>query len=125
MPVILSAVGVLAKQAATPTTGYTLVNGTGNVITWTAPNDGQQHRFQITGSLNVTSLETGGEIDLAFTTPDGTAVSGVPLFNSGLGAGVSATFFSRLCKANTTVTVSQAVALSGGAAVAYFEIWGS
>jgi hypothetical protein len=115
----------LNRETATAAGGFALVNGTPNVITWTAPNDGQPHLFQLTAVMHVTVAETGGEIDLAFTAPDGTVVSGVVVFASALTPGISAAFFSRLCQPGTIVTVSQATALTLGAARLDAVIWGS
>ena len=38
------AVTGMAKLAGTAAAGYTLVNSTGTIISWTAPNDGAMHR---------------------------------------------------------------------------------
>jgi hypothetical protein len=114
--------GLLPDAASTPVGGYTLINGTGNILTWTAPNDGALHRFTANGTQHVTSTETGGIIQVAFTAPDGTA-STFNLFAGGSGAGVTAGTGSRHVQAGTTVTVSQSSALSGGAAKVWIDLW--
>ena len=115
---------IIAKQAATSTSGYTLVNGTGTIITWTTPNDGALHRAMMFGSLNVTTPETGGQIQMHYTDPGGTA-NATPMWPGGQSGVNTATAKLVVCKANTAVTISQDTALTAGAAVAYCEIWGS
>jgi hypothetical protein len=117
----------LVLQAATAAAGYTLVNGTGNIITWTTPNDGNLHRVTIFAVITTSSTETGGAITLLFTSPSGGAGS-VGLYASGLSgpatraSGAPAVL---VVGPNTTVTVEQSAALTGGAAVVWAEIWGS
>jgi len=124
MPLFPS-VSSVQLQAATPVTGYTLVNGTGNIITWTTPNDGQQHRFSVPAFMDCTSTETGGGIVVTFTLPDSTAVT-LTLFAGGKSSGVvSPNFITGIAKAGTAVTVTQSSALTGGASVIWAEIWGS
>lgn len=117
----------LALQAATATAGYTLVNSTGTVITWTTPNDGLLHRFIVNSVLSVTSPETGGNILVNYTLPGTGGAASHTLYGGGLGSGdaIGANAFLIMCKANTAVSVSQSVALSGGAATLWAEIWGS
>lgn len=119
----------LVQQAATPVAGYTLVNGTGTIITWTAPNDGLLHRVLVMAVLHVTSNETGGQVSVTVTIPDGT-VSQKNLFSAAQNTGIFWPIsFSypqqQLVEANTAVTVAQTSALTGGAAVVWVEIWGS
>ena len=121
--------GALAPLAATAVTGYTLVNGTGTIITWTAPSDGALHRVLLFAVLRVTSTETGGACQLALTLPDGTGGT-KSLFAAALTANTyypsSASCPSQvLIEAGTAVSVTQSSALTGGAAVVYAELWGS
>jgi hypothetical protein len=116
----------MALLATTGTTPYTLVNGTGNIITWTAPNDGALHRVLLIATLYVSSAETGGSINMAFTLPNGTSAGAPQVMAGGQSGGTkfpSASTF--LVEANTTITLEQASALSGGAAVLWAELWGS
>ena len=116
----------LQLQAATAVTGYTLVNGTGNVITWTAPNDGLMHRALITASLDVTSGESGGQIGLNFTTPDNVSSPFQQMFAAALSANAYAgTCYAVNVRANTSVNINQVTALTGGAAKLFAEIWAS
>lgn len=116
----------LFVQAATAVGGYALVNGTGNIITWTTPNDGLLHRFAIFAALHVASTETGGQITVSYTLPDATATTHT-LFGAGNATGDQAPAlpFLLTVQANTAVTVKQATALTGGTAVMWAEIWGS
>jgi len=123
----LAAAAGIVKQAATTAAGYTLINGTGTVISWTAPSDGALHRFIIYADLYVTSAETGGSIGFTYTLPNGTVTPVIPLFSAGQPAGNvlpdNATLF--LMESGGTVTLSQTLGLSAGAAVMWAEIWGS
>jgi hypothetical protein len=116
----------LTLKATTGPAGFALQNGTPGILTWTAPADGQLHRFLITSGLDVTSVATGGAIAVSFTLPDGTAVSNVTLFGGSQAAGTPnpGNSFLRTVKAGTTVTVTQTSALTAGAAVLWAEIWG-
>lgn len=115
--------------AATPAAGYNLVNGTGNIISWTAPNDGLLHRVLVFAVLHVTSSETGGQISVSADIPDGTSAA-KNLFSAGQVTGMywPITFSypqQQLVQANTAVTVLQNSALTAGAAVMWAELWGS
>jgi trimeric autotransporter adhesin len=116
----------IALLATTGINGYTLVNGTGNIITWTAPNDGNLHRVMVLASLTVTSATTGGQISISFTAPGG-GVGGPTIFNASLSAATRAPSSPTtvVIEANTTISVSQTSAMSAGAAVLWAEIWGS
>jgi hypothetical protein len=121
----------LALLATTGTTGYTYVNGTGNILTWTAPSDGSLHRVMIFGEIHVTTTQVGGQVNFAVTMPDGTTLTldldagahgtGGHAFNLGAGASV----YTFLVQAGSTVTLSQNSALTSGAAILWAEIWGS
>jgi hypothetical protein len=127
---VLSLTGpTLALQATTGAAGYPLVNGTGNIVTWTTPNDGLLHRVLIVAVLHVTSAETGGQCSLLTTLPDGTAVNKT-LFSASQAAGefwpISfSTPQLQPVQANTAVTVTQASALTAGAATVWVELWGA
>ena len=108
--------------AATPQAGFALVNGTPNIISWTAPNDNQNHVVLVFGSLHVTTAETGGAISLNYAPPSG--ATSATLSAGGSGGG---TFpFGSLpvvVGPGTTVSVQQSSALTLGAATAWSEIW--
>lgn len=117
-----AALGQMSVVASTGVTGYTLVNGTGTILTWTAPNDGALHRVVLITGQHVTVAETGGQISLNTTLPDGTAVNPT-VFAGGSGTGGSGFTTSRNIQANSTVTLTQSSALTVGAAVLWAEIW--
>jgi hypothetical protein len=112
--------------AATAVAGYTLVNGTGNIITWTAPNDGNLHRIFLAYTIHITSAETGGQITLAWNAPDGGVASHtVTAAGTAATVGGGSLIMGVIVEAGQTVTLSQATALTAGAAVLWAELWGS
>ena len=112
-------------QAATAAAGYTLVNGTGNIITWTTPNDGLLHRVLIISLLSVTVAETGGQCTFTTVAPDGTSLTQFTEPGArGTGAYSDAPV-QVIAGANTTITIRQNTALTAGAAKMWAEIWGS
>lgn len=114
----------LQLQQATPVAGYTLVNGTGTIISWTTPNDGKLHRVMVISALSVTVAETGGQCIFTFIAPDGNALTQFTE-PGGRGTGVYADAPTvMIVGANTTVTVSQNSALTAGTAKMWAEIWG-
>jgi hypothetical protein len=114
---------VMRLLASTGTTPYTLVNGTGNIITAAIPNDGALHRVIVIAELIVTSNETGGLIE--FTYKDGGGNNRTPTVSAGGASSYGPYNAAFLVAANQTVAVIQASALTAGAAVLYAEIWGS
>jgi hypothetical protein len=113
--------------ASTGAGGYALVNGTGTVITWTAPNDGQVHRFAVLSTIDVATTETGGQINVTYTVPNGNSASN-GLYTAGLAAGhnnLAAGTFLKSVAPGSTVSVTQSSALTGGASTLWAEIWGS
>lgn len=122
----LGNLGGMRQMASTGAAGYTLVNATGNILTYTTPNDGQMHRVMVVGEVKVTSAQTGGAIGLTFTYPDGSTSPTASINAGGSGAGyhgLSNVTFD--VAPNTTVTLQQTSAQSAGAAVSWFELWGA
>jgi hypothetical protein len=123
-------IGTPGLLASTGASGYTMVNGTGAIITWTAPNDGAMHGVTVAGVLVISSTETGGELAAEGTDPSGAAFTRQVMAASqaassqpiGLNQAVPSLW---LIKANTTFTLQQFTALTGGASVLYAELWGS
>ena len=117
---------VLQPVATTGPAGVALINGTQNIITWTAPNDGQMHRVALYGCLSVTTAETGGSTQLTYTSPDNRG-AGVTVWGSGFGAGVFQPNLIPLItvKPGSTVTFQQNAALTAGAATVFAELWAS
>ena len=117
---------ILVLQATTGVAGFALQNATPTIISWTAPNDGQMHRFQLFAVVHVSSNETGGAIATQWTAPGGQSGLSTP-FAGGSGSGLVLTAADRvnLVEPGTTVSLVQSTALSGGAAVVWAEIWAS
>jgi hypothetical protein len=112
----------VAQPVTSATAGYTLINGTGNILVYNVPNDGLVHTVNVATNMNVASLETGGQIQVLFTTPDGTAQT-FQQHAAGLAAGLARTNSACLCKPGTTVTLQQSTALTAGAAVLWGSMW--
>jgi len=123
----LGPVSGLQKLASTGLNGYNLQNASPvSVISCNIPNDGNLHRFMIFAALHVTSAETGGQITVTYTLPDGTVPSHT-LFAAGLGVGdnVPALPYMITVKPGTVISIQQVTALTVGAAIMWAEIWGS
>jgi hypothetical protein len=122
---VLSLTGpTLALQATTGITGYALVNGTGTIISWTAPNDGNLHRVLVFMIDHVTTALVGGVIGASMTLPDGFAYSPQLLSSTTTGAhNISTAVY--LIEPGSTFSVTQQNAMTAGAAVLWAEIWGS
>jgi hypothetical protein len=119
----------MQRQAATPVAGFALVNGTPNIISWTAPNDGLLHRAMVFAAMCVTSGSiTGGNVATGFTMPNGSAVS-IGTFTGGQAfPGYVFSSFNPpplMVQAGSVVTLAQNSALSAGTALVWAEIWGS
>jgi hypothetical protein len=125
MPFSNPAASGLTKQAATPAAGFPLVNGTPTIISYTAPNDGNIHTAMVSITKVVTSTETGGQINIAFTV--GGQAQNLVLMGGANPPGViftaNAIRYLTMMDPNTTVTVSQSVALTAGASVVYAELF--
>ena len=120
-----AALTAMPIQAETALAGYTLVNGTGTVVSWTAPNDGALHRFLILGTLAVSVATTGGSISEVWTTPNGTASgTGIALFTATKAVGVFQASVNGHAQAGTTVTIQQQTAMTAGTAVMWVTIFG-
>ena len=113
-------------RASVAAAGYTLVNGTGTIISWTAATTGAAHYLLIPAVKDVTSNETGGSITLTATLPDGTAVSAVTVIGGGQSTGIYTSggpqFSQIVVKDGTTVTIAQGSALTAGASVVWAAI---
>lgn len=120
----LAALGGLVDQASTPVAGTALINGTGAIITWTAPNDGKLHRALVLGLINVVTAETGGLVSITYTTASGNPFT-LQMFPPNIATLGDTTFSGVMItvRANTTVSVTQGSALTAGAANVWAEIW--
>jgi hypothetical protein len=115
----------LAVVASTGINGFTLQNATPTILTWNTPNDGNLHRCLIVASLDVTSAETGGQITVTYTLPNGGSTPH-NLFSAGTGAGIAlpVNIFNMCVGPNTSIVIAQASALSAGAAIMWADILG-
>lgn len=113
----------LLLQAATPAAGFALVNGTPGIVSWTAPNDGSAHLAHVVSQQVVTSLETGGAVQLNYTSADGTARN-LALYPGGGATGLSVLNAERIVAPGSTVAIVQSSALTGGAAAVWAQVWG-
>jgi hypothetical protein len=120
--ILASAVGARQKVADTGLAGFALQNGTPNIISWTAPNDGQVHSVEVIESIRVTNAETGGATQEAYTPPDGNPITKAS-DAGGHGVGTFTQRFTLLMAPNTTFTHQQSSALSLGAAIAWVQLW--
>lgn len=115
----------LQLLASTPAGGFALQNGTPNILTYTAPADGQSHRVFLQVRKTVTVAEVGGAVQAAF---NGTNYA--PLFPGGRAPGTDpwspqSAAVTALLAPGDTLTVRQTSALTGGASTVVIEFWGS
>ena len=112
-------------KATTGVGGYALINGTGTVFTWVAPNDGLMHRILLTSVKHVSVNETGGAVTASMSLPDGTASTPTIFGGGSTTGGVQGNYTARQMQAGTTFTLSQSSALTGGTSVMWAELWAS
>jgi hypothetical protein len=111
----------LSLVATTYIAGFTLINGTPIILTWTAPNDGNMHQVLLFGQLVVSSLQTGGAVNLNYNDPAGTGRV-QQLFAGGLAAGNNVPPVTpRTVAPGSTVTVTQ-TAQTAGASILYLSM---
>lgn len=117
---------MMAKVAATALAGYTYINGTSNILVWTAPNDGVMHRMLLIGQIRTITAQTGGQIQLTFTYPDGSATPNATINAGGSGVGFHGfTNQTFLVAPGTTVTLAQSTAQTAGSGTLWAEMWAS
>lgn len=105
-------------------TGFALEDATPTILTWTAPNDGNQHHVYVDTNLDVTSAETGGIVQIQFTLPNGTSAQ-AQQHAGGLAAGFAHALIGYLVEPGTTVSLVQGSALTAGAATLWAEMRGA
>ena len=112
--------------ASTGTAGYPLINGTGTIVSWPAPNDGALHRVMVFSNIEVAGSQTDGAISVGFTDAGGNAHS-FNLYAGGLASGGHApgNSYQLTVEANTTLSITQSSAQTGGSATVWAELWGS
>ena len=116
---------VLAKVADLGEDGYTLVDGTGTILSWTAPNDGNVHYAAVSARLAVSSAETGGGVGIETANDSlGDLTSPTAVIAGGQGVGTNGRAFAPCpIGPGATITVYQSSALTAGAAVLYAAIF--
>jgi hypothetical protein len=109
--------------ATTGDAGFALENGTPTILSWEVPNDGQLHSVLICGQKYVTATETGGTVIYTYEIGGHAGLSHT-LFSGGnaSGTGVPPANNSFVVDPGSTVSVSQSVALTGGASIVYFTL---
>lgn len=119
-----SAIADPRPQVTTPQAGIALAASTPTLLSWTAPNDGVNHRVSFWASTSSVSA-VAGDIGFNFTTPDG--VTGGPFrCITGGQNGLNYAFSVQLIiKPGSTFSIVQMNALTGGSCTFWGEIWGS
>lgn len=126
MATALNNPATLVPVASTPVAGYTLINGTSTILTWTAPNDGKNHLAEVFYQLSVTSAETGGAIQSSYTAPDGNlGVSTALAGGSGTGRFTPNGPQMFILGPGQAININQSSALTAGAAVLWVTILGA
>lgn len=102
--------------------GFTLINGTPTILSWTCPSDIPAHRLVVAASLQVGSLQTGGAVTVTWKDPGGNSHT-TTIFAGGLAAGVQlpSPVLSVAIQGGQAVTVAQ-TAQTGGSAVLFIEL---
>lgn len=120
--------GLPALQLQASANDVALIDSTQTIVSWTAPNDGNVHWVFFAAGQDVTSATTGGLVQTSYTLPDGTGPITHTLFaasQADTGENEPSNTYGRPVEAGSTVSVIQATALSGGAAVVWAAIWGA
>lgn len=115
----------LPLVASTGVAGVAMINGTQTILSWTAPNDGNQHVLEMFVSKDVTATETGGACQCHWTVPGGAAATTNP-YAGGQGAGGQSPAGAQLflLAPGTTWALQQSSALTlGGPSVVNASIY--
>jgi hypothetical protein len=104
----------LTPTVRTPAAGFALQNGTPTILSFTTPNDGQAHGYSVATTLNVTVAETGGAVQLTWTS-QGVAFAAT-VYAGGSGTGTNNVNSACVADPNTVVTLKQSTALTAGTA---------
>lgn len=118
-PGVIGGAPTFQRVATTGPGGFALTAGTPTILTWTAPNDGQLHSAYSTGYSVVSSNLTGGAVNLASGTVSQNFLAG------GAAAGTYGPATNQVIAVQPggTVSLVQAVGVSGGAATVYANLW--
>jgi hypothetical protein len=104
----------LTPTVRTAPAGFSLVNGTPNILSFTTPNDGNVHSYFVSTTLNVTVAETGGAVQVTWTS--GGVAYVATYYAGGSGIGTNNVSGQVVADPNTVVTLKQSSALSAGTA---------
>jgi hypothetical protein len=104
----------LTPTARTNQGGINLINGTQNVLSIGTPNDGNVHAYTVAATQTVTVAETGGVVQLQWTSK-GVAQTAA-FFPGGGGLGTTSASTTIVADPNTAVNLAQSTALTAGAA---------
>jgi hypothetical protein len=99
--------------------GFVLQNATPTILATTVviPNDGNNHLLQVVSTVNVSSTETGGAVQLVVTDGPTGRTATVTIQAGGSGTGLTnSTTQSYVVGPGSTVQINQSSALSAGAA---------
>lgn len=114
-PTIASPLATAGLQRTTSNIrGTALINGTQNLASYTTPADGNAHLVFVAATQTVTSLETGGVVQVTYTS-NGQALTAA-MFPGGSAAGTLVASATVAADPGTTVTLVQSSALTVGAA---------
>src|SRR6516165_3274922 len=105
--------GQLPRATLGGTAGLLLPNSTGDLLTWTAPNDGQVHLVLVMAEYQCSVIEVGGNIVLNWTQPNGNVVTGTNnIFAAGRSVGSGQTNLTVHAAPGTVVAVHQQSAVT-------------
>ena len=118
----------LRKVADTGPGGFALQNGTPNILSWTAPDDGQQHAVLLYYDEQVSAGLAGGAVQCSITFPDGVTTYNVGAGTASTSAGPhlnAAGQATMLVGPGETVTLHQSSAVTAGSVTVWAQIWAS
>lgn len=116
----------LAKVASTPGTGFALQNATPNILTYTAPNDGNVHSVIVSSKAIAAGNPVGGG---AYVRVNGsqpycaTTSSNAYMITPSPGNGVQYGMFEMTVQPGDIVTLDQIGALTAGTVQVYASIY--
>lgn len=118
--------------ATTGAAGFSKANATANILSWTAPSDGNLHRVAAVYASHVTVAETGGQVTFGSQSTGGggtlidSSAGWATVDNGGNGTGlrVSPNYAYLPVAPGNTIYLYQSTALSAGTSKLWAEIWG-
>ena len=116
-----------AYQRQADLENYAQPDSSPTLLSWTAPNDGKNHGFYVTGTQHVASNLTGGAIAASFTDPQGGTGTIYLIGNSntaGTYAFADGAFGGAIIGPGTSVQLNQYEAVTAGSGTVSASIWG-